>query len=110
MAGKTIRATTESEVNHGKKKSVETDTGEDKKTSREIELVEDFDRYVHVHLMGKTVAELQEKCLELGFAPGRATKECMVLALLCRLSQESKQEFVTSFRDLRHRKRGNPVA
>ena len=43
----------------------------------------DFEHQVaKSHLLSRSVIELQTLCSRVGIAPGRATKECMVLALL----------------------------
>ena len=49
----------------------------------------DFDIRLRAHLEGYPGIELQSLCMREGFSPGRATRECMILALLQKMSFES---------------------
>ena len=52
----------------------------------------DFEHQVaKSHLLSRSVIELQTLCSRVGIAPGRATKECMVLALLAEHSFSLQQ-------------------
>jgi hypothetical protein len=108
MVGTSLSATTSSLKDHEKKNGdectfgkVNNDTTENRETDKNGDLDECFDGWVRI----LTVAELQAVCLAEGFSPGRATKECMRLALLQKMSQQSKKQVAKTFRDVRRRTR-----
>lgn len=88
--------------------SVRADVEKTKKSKHEGDL-NDFDIKLRAHLTGLTVLELHTLCVREGFPPGRATKECMVLALLQKMNNESKNEIVNASRDPHRRARRYPT-